>query len=415
MSNLSPASAESSEKKAAQTATTRRKAPRVKGKTYAGYQGWFAAAGDGSPINAWTHWAKGVPAPGNQTFELYPDVSAYKSSSLFQTGYAHLGNGKPARLFSSYATDVIDQHFEWMKKYKIDGAALQRFGSDIVAVGQPRLRQRNDIHSKARRAAEKHNRGFYIEYDISGLNDTNLVSTIQNDWTNTITGALGLTKSSAYARENGKPVVHLWGLGVTNRPGTVEGCLELINWFKKKGCYVIGGVPRGWRTDSNAKPGFGPVYAALHMVSPWNVGNPKVDQQLFDADMAQLKANKQEYQPVIYPGFAWSNWKPGAPKNEISRKTGDFMWQQAVAVARCGTKSAFIAMFDEYDEATAIAPAATDKSMIPTDQYFLTLDADGIHVSSDYYLRLAGAATKMISGAAPIRSKIPIPYTRDDD
>ncbi|MCW1100231.1 glycoside hydrolase family 71/99-like protein [Streptomyces sp. RS2] len=382
----------------------------VKGKVYVGYQGWFACAGDGSPINTWTHWSTGkTPSPGNQTFELYPDISAYSASSLHLTGYAKLGNGKPAQLFASHATDVIDQHFDWMKQHDIDGAALQRFGSDVTAIGQPRLQQRNEIQAKARAAAEKHGVGFYLEYDISGFTDANLVSALQRDWTDTINGTLKLPASPSYAREGGKPVVHLWGLGFTNRPGTVESSLEIINWFKNQGCYVIGGVPRGWRTDANAKPGFGPVYAALDMLSPWNVGNPTVDQKAFDDDMARLKANGQAYQPVIYPGFAWSNWKVGAPRNEIPRKAGDFMWQQAVAAARCGTNSAFIAMFDEYDEATAIAPAATDKSMIPTDQYFLTLDADGTKVSSDFYLRLAGAATKMINGSAEISPTVPIP------
>ncbi|MEU4969076.1 glycoside hydrolase family 71/99-like protein [Streptomyces smyrnaeus] len=298
-----------------------------------------------------------------------------------------------------------------MKQHGIDGAALQRFGSDVVAVGQPRLQQRNEIQSKARDAAEKHGRGFYIEYDISGFTDDNLVTKAQEDWTDTITGTLKLTDSPSYDREGGKPVVELWGIGVPNRPGSKESCLELINWFKSKGCYVIAGVPRGWRTDAGGKPGFGDVYAALDMVSPWNVGNANVDQKLFDDDYAQLKANGQDYQPVIYPGFAWSNWKEGAPRNEIPRKAGDFMWQQAVAVAKCGTDSAFIAMFDEYDEATAIAPAATDKSMIPTDQYFLTLDADGTKLSSDFYLRLAGAATKMINGSAEISPTVPIPPT----
>ncbi|NEB79830.1 xylosidase/arabinosidase [Streptomyces sp. SID14478] len=381
----------------------------VKGKVYVGYQGWFAATGDGSPINTWTHWSRGTaPSPGNQTFELYPDTSAYPAASLFRTGYAALGNGKPATLFSSYSTAVIDQHFHWMQQYGIDGAALQRFGSDVSAVDQPRFKQRNDIHGKARDAAQKYGRGFYIEYDISGLTDANLVATLQKDWTDTVNGTLHLPDSPAYAREGGKPVVHLWGLGFPNRPGTVESSLELVNWFKSKGAYVIGGVPRGWRTGAGAKPGFGPVYAALNMVSPWNVGNSGVDQKLFDDDMAALKANGQEYQPVIYPGFAWSNWN-GGPRNEIPRKAGDFMWQQAAAVARCGTKSAFIAMFDEYDEATAIAPAATDKSMIPADQYFLTLDADGTSVSSDFYLRLAGEATKMINGSTGITPTVPIP------
>lgn len=381
----------------------------VKGKTYVGYQGWFAAAGDGSRLNAWTHWANGTPAPGNETFELYPDISVYPSSGLYQTGYANLGNGRAAKLFSSYSTAVIDQHFAWMRQHGIDGAALQRFGSDIAAAGQPRLAQRNDIQSNARKAAQKYGRSFYIEYDLSGLTDATVVATVQNDWTNVINGPLNLVSSPAYAREGGKPVVELWGIGVTNRPGTASGIIQLINWFKSQGCYVIGGVPRGWRTDSNAKPGFAPVYAALNMVSPWNVGNPNVDQQLFDDDMAKLQANKQDYQPVIYPGFAWSNWHAGSPRNEIPRKAGQFMWDQAVAAARCGTKSAFIAMFDEYDEATAIAPAATDKSQIPTNQYFLTLDADGTHLSSNFYMRLAGAATKMINGSSPITTTIPIP------
>ncbi|MEW1776899.1 hypothetical protein [Streptomyces sp. NPDC086777] len=278
---------------------------------------------------------------------------------------------------------MIDQHFKWMKKYGIDGAALQRFGSGIVNIGQPRLQQHNGIQSKDRNAAEKYDRDFYIEYGLSGLNDTKMVATVQNDWTGTITDTPDLNSSPYYARENGKLVVHLRGLGFTNRPGIVDSAVELFNWFKEQGCYVIGGVPRGWRTDANAKPGYGPVYAALNMVSPWNVGNPNVDQQLFNDDMAKLKTGGQDYQPVLQPGLAWSNRHAGSPKNEIPRKAGQFMWNQAVAAARCGTQSAFIAMFDE---ATAIAPAATDKSQIPTNQCFLTLDADETHLSSNFYM-----------------------------
>jgi hypothetical protein len=36
--------------------------------------------------------------------------------------------------------------------------------------------------------------------------------------------------------------------------------------------------------------------------------------------------------------------------------------------------------------------------MKPTNQYFLTLDADGVAVSSDFYLRLANDGAKMIKG-----------------
>src|SRR5687767_10829938 len=40
----------------------------VVGKVSVGYQGWFAAIGDGSPINAWWHWTQNwsqSPSPSN--------------------------------------------------------------------------------------------------------------------------------------------------------------------------------------------------------------------------------------------------------------------------------------------------------------------------------------------------------------
>jgi hypothetical protein len=384
--------------------------PSVKGKVYAGYQGWFTAAGDGSPINNWTHWSRGSkPSPGNQTFEVYPDMRQYPANTKFQTGYANLGNGQPATLFSSFPASVVDLHFSWMQRYGIDGAALQRFTSDVSTPGSPRNNQRNSITLKARDAAQKYGRGLYIEYDLSGMTD-NLAQAIKNDWTNTVKGSMHLPDSPAYARESGKPVVELWGFGVVGSSPNIGPSLDLVNWFKSQGTYVIGGVPRGWRTDSNTKPGFGPVYQAVNMISPWNVGSAAVNNDLYVADRDALRKTGQDYQPVIFPGFAWSNWNGGA-RNLIPRKAGDFLWQQAGALRRNGIPQAFIAMFDEYDEGTAIAPLAEDSSMIPTNQYFLTASADGTFLSSDFYLRLAGAATRMINGTDPLTTKVPIPPT----
>ncbi|GLW08130.1 hypothetical protein Misp01_32600 [Microtetraspora sp. NBRC 13810] len=383
-------------------------APTVKNKVYAGYQGWFNAPGDGSPINNWRHWAGSQPSPGNQTFELYPDMSRYPASARYPTGYAALGNGQPATLFSSYPAAVVDQHFRWMSDYGIDGAAIQRFGSDISDPAAPRALVRNSVTTKARDAAEKYGRGFYIEYDVSGLTDANVEQVLQTDWTNVITGQLRLTESPAYAREGGKPVVEIWGFGFTNRPGTAAQAERVVRWFKSQGLYVIGGVPRGWRTDADAKPGFAPVYRAFDMLSPWMVGSSGDNAAQLAADRDALNATGQAYQPVIYPGFAWSNWK-GGPRNEIPRRNGDFLWQQAANVRRAGVPQAFIAMFDEYDEATAIAPAAEDSSQIPTNQYFQTTGTDGKYVSSDFYLRLAGRATRMITGQDPLVAQVPIP------
>ena len=58
----------------------------------------------------------------------------------------------------------------------------------------------------------------------------------------------------------------------------------------------------------------------------------------------------------------------------------------------------YFSMFDEYDEGTALLSAATDYTMLPTDAYFLTTSADGRWLSSDFYLRLAGDAARMLKG-----------------
>ena len=45
------------------------------------------------------------------------------------------------------------------------------------------------------------------------------------------------TASPAYARQNGKPVVCIWGFGFNDpgRPFAPGACLDVINWFKAPG------------------------------------------------------------------------------------------------------------------------------------------------------------------------------------
>ena len=66
---------------------------------------------------------------------------------------------------------------------------------------------------------------------------------LKADWKDNLAGSQKLTASSAYVHQDGKPVVGLWGLGFTHIAGTAAECIELINWFKDQGCYVIGGGP----------------------------------------------------------------------------------------------------------------------------------------------------------------------------
>ena len=67
-------------------------------------------------------------------------------------------------------------------------------------------------------------------------------SDIKTDWSTKIASH---TASVAYARQNGKPVVCIWGFGFSDsaRPFSAASCLDVVNWFKGQGCYVIGGVP----------------------------------------------------------------------------------------------------------------------------------------------------------------------------
>jgi hypothetical protein len=404
----------------AQTAT---EASTITGKVICGYQGWFNCYGDGSPVARWFHWSNGQyqtdngkPAAGQLKFEVYPDISEYNATSLFQTGFAAMGDGTtPSKLFSSYKEDVIEKHFGWMQQNGIDGIALQRFISETFD-GVFKA-NRDSISARVKRQAEKYQRVFYLMYDVSGLDVTKFDS-IKSDWQNNMVGKLHLTSSPYYIHQNNKPVVCLWGFGFTDRPGDTTQCLNVINWFKSNGCFVIGGVPTNWRTStSDSKANFQSVYNAYDMISPWSVGrfstNTGADNfktTYLNPDLAYCKSKNILYQPVIFPGFAWSNWN-GGTQNSIPRNKGEFMWRQLYNIKQDSINNMYVAMFDEYDEGTAITKAADSYYEIPTDQYFLTTSADGTYISSDFYLRLVGKATQVIKGSDTLTLNVPIPYS----
>jgi hypothetical protein len=75
-----------------------------------------------------------------------------------------------------------------------------------------------------------------------------------------------------------------------------------------------------------------------------------------------------------------------------------------------GSDGLYISMFDEYNEGNQIAPTAEDASMSPTGtSLFFTLDEDGVHCSSDYYLRLTSDGGKMLRREIPLTFKRPTP------
>jgi hypothetical protein len=400
------------------------------GKVVCGYQGWFTATGDGSPINRWTHWAPTTaPQPGilpnpnpNLTFDVYPDVSIYDPTALFQTNFASQGDGTPAKLFSSYKDTVVNKHFSMMQENRIDGVAFQRFIWEVLV--DPAFKANRDssaIH--VMKAAEKYQRMFYLVYDLSGLgnvpaaDDSIKFNAIKSDFKNTMQSTLHFTASPMYTKQGGKPVVQIWGIGYNHIIGSAAIQLDLINWFKAQGCYVIEGVPTGWRTGTGASlTGWINTYKAADMISPWSVGaySDSTSTNTFQTsfltpDLTYCNTNSIAYQPVIFPGFSWSNWNGGA-QNQISRNKGDFLWHQAMNLQSMGISTAEIAMFDEYDEGTAICNIADGFNQIPTNQYFVTSCADGTYISSDFYLRLAGKLTRVMKGLDATNPTVNIPY-----
>ena len=271
--------------------------------------------------------------PALSRLKHIPQLMNTIPSSLFQTNLGTLGDGvSSAELFSSYKADVIDQHFSWMQQNGIDGVALQRFISETFD-GVFKA-NRDSVAARVKRSAETHQRVFYLMYDISGL-DTAKFDSIKTDWQNNMVNALHITSSPYYVHQNNKPVVCIWGFGFTDRNGDTTQCLNIINWFKSNGYFVIGGVPTNWLTSTgDSKPGFISVYKDFDMLSPWSVGRfsdstgtDNFKTTYLVPDLAYCNANNILYQPVAFPGFSWSNWNGGA-QNQIPRNKGEFLWRQ---------------------------------------------------------------------------------------
>lgn len=391
------------------------KASGLRGKVLVGYQGWFRCPGDGSPNNAWSHWSKGIPTPETMSVDLYPDTSELKPASRCLLPGVTIG-GKPAYVFSSFPKDTVETHFEWMRKYEIDGALLQRFINSI----RPQQMEGDTVLKNVRSAAEANGRVFAVEYDLSGAHPQIALKQLQDDW-QYLTGELKITSSPRYLQDRGKPVVAIWGLGFGDESHLQDPALGLaiVKWFKDTAhVSVMGGVPAGWGTlsaDSSSNPGWTAVYSALDIVQPWTVGRYRTLESADQwkethliPDLALTRMRGQSYMPVIFPGFSWHNLKRNSAENQIPRLGGSFLWRQAYNAKSAGARFVKIAMFDEVNEGTAIFKAIPSRKDAPEPGYWLTLDADGDQLPNDWYLRLAAAISRLFHGTAPATVNMPI-------
>lgn len=389
----------------------------LKGKVMCGYQGWFAAEGDGSGLG-WVHYAGGrkAPEPGHCTFDLWPDMSEMKDDEKFATAFRH-ANGDTAYLFSPYKQDTVIRHFQWMKEYGIDGVFLQRFGASLKSPGH--LNHRDVVTANVRTGANRYGRTWAIMYDLSGLRAEEIETVVMEDWKRLV-GRMNVTQDKAYLHHRGKPVVAIWGVGFNDhRDYTLAECGKLVEFLKRDARYggntVMLGVPAYWRSlsrDAVHDRELHRIIAMADIVSPWTVGRYKSPQEaeqhaesVVREDIAWTKEKGLDYLPVAFPGFSWRNLMKtrgrDATLGAIPRLKGEFLWSQVVAFRRAGAEMLYVAMFDEIDEGTAVFKCTNAP---PVDgSHFLTYEG----LPSDHYLWLAGRAGELLHRAVKPTEKMP--------
>lgn len=396
----------------------------LEGKVLLGYQGWFNCPGDGSPQRSWRSWARGEPSPETLTIDMYPDLKEFDPADLCPVPGFTIG-GQPAYLFSAWNPKIVERHFQWMKDYGLDGVLVQRFVTSI-----PAKRASGDVVLKNILAAAKAaGRAIAIEYDVTGSDPEKFLEVMQEDW-KYLVDELKITSHPSYLRHRGKPLLSVWGMGLQDPrhpPRVPEAAKRVIRWFKTEAApqyrvTYMGGTPARWRTltaDAQRDAGWAEVYAMMDVIQPWTVGRYRDEagadrwkEECIEPDLAQTRKNGQDYMPVIFPGFSWSNLKKDAKPNQIPRLGGRFFWRQAVNARAAGATMLKIAMFDEVNEGTAVFKIAAKRTDAPEQGYWLTLDADGEDLPSDWYLRLSGEITRIFHRERPPSAELPVKPNR---
>lgn len=386
------------------------------GKLIMGYQGWFNCPNDGTSVG-WWHWFTGV----DPTVDFLPNAADYPTAEQCVTSMLDAG-GNPVNLFSDANPATVETQFAWMQEYGLDGVALQRFSVDLL--DKATLDARNIVLANVRQAAEDNGRVFFVMYDLSGLPNSKL-NTVAKDWKKLESD--GITSSPAYLHHRGHPLLAVWGLGFAGRSLTPSDTLKLLKSLHKAsakhgGVTIMGGVPSYWRTahlDASSDPGWKKVWPKLGVLSPWSVGRfsdatsaDEYSASVWAPDLAATQAMGVDYMPVVFPGYSFANTnralgQPPTPINQIPRDCGRFYWRQVYDALGTGATMLYGAMFDEVNEGTAMFKMLPDASEVPVSGIpagysFVTLDADGCPLPSDWYLSLAGAATSAVhSGTQP--------------
>ncbi len=361
----------------------------MKDKVMVGYQGWFRTPND-LEDNGWFHWcSNNSMEPANFNTDMWPELTQYEPGNLFRAGDVMTRGGQPAYLFSSTSLNTVRTHFRWMRKHNIDGAFVQRFHPQAGAAPEWVLRNISQ-------AAAEEGITWAIEYDVSGMSDSTVVEKLQADW-NWLVNEFDLLNDPLYARENGKPVVFIWGLPFADRGFTTTNANAAVDWFLAQNTYVIGGIPNVW---SGLDAGWQAHILKYNGILVW--------QNQGTSDGATFRNRGQDFYPHIWPGFSWANLTktPANPPTAYTdRNGGQYYWTMARNwINSGGADRMFVGMFDEYDEGTAIIPMSDDPPD-PVPEYGRFIDNQG--KPSDWWLMLTEELKRMMLRQRTISNTLP--------
>lgn len=380
------------------TSDRRPTADTLHGKVLCGYQGWFRCPGDGTS-DGFLHWSRNARrlTPDTVTVEMWPDMSDYTDSERYPVPGFHFPDGQPATLFSSAHPRTVQRHFRWMRDYGVDGVMVQRFLTEL------RRSSFQTVLNNVRVSAAETERVYAICYDLSGAPAERLYDLLVTDWKQLVEEQK-VTADKNYLHHAGKPVLMIWGFFSDRfEPAVAHRILDFFQHDPRYGVTLIGGCQWYWRREKDVE--WARAFRRFDVISPWNVGNyATVNGRKVAAtgywqdDLEEARRAGRHYLPVLYPGFGWTNLKRNVAgedrsRDTIPRRRGEFLREQFDATLRLGIDMAYVAMFDEVDEGTAVFKVS-DRP--PREAPFQTLEG----LPADYYLKLVGEETTRMRAAA---------------
>ena len=370
------------------------------GKLVCGYQGWYGAPGDEDNLG-WSHWSSSNNSLTLATLQIdpWPDMTEYTAAEQFQVpGFTYPG-GAPALLFSSDEARTLLRHFQWMEAWNIDGVASQRF---LVSLPNTPL---DRILSNIRVAANETGRVYYVEYDMSGMTEADIVPAMTADW-QYLVDTLKITSDTRYLHQNGLPVIGIFGFYPSRFSSTTaNSILDIFGTAGPYQAFVQGAGDWTWRTTWAAD--WVTMLYRMGAWQPWNAGNetgtnPDYAQTgYWSADQTQLQAQHVMYTPELYPGTSSVNRDGTAPGTGLPRLKGQVIWDQFQQATTLGAVSTFLGMFDEVSEGTQIVKVTNS----PPTQPAYTITYEGM--PSDAYLCFTSQGSQMLKGKIPSTTPLP--------